>query len=112
MTSRPNATCSYLNDHRIFSAIGFQSQDIREYINAYFQNFTIDKSKCQSQADLLIRQLNNNSCLKLLSHTPLYLRLFCFLARQQMTEVQEEKKEEEEEEEEKKKKSSSIWKII
>ncbi|ETO33993.1 hypothetical protein RFI_03100, partial [Reticulomyxa filosa] len=36
------------------------------------------------QADMLIKTLNNNPTLHLLSHTPLYLHLFCYLAKQEM----------------------------
>ncbi|ETO01673.1 NACHT domain-containing protein [Reticulomyxa filosa] len=74
MTSRPNAMCEYLNNPRMLNVIGFQSQDIQNYINSYFKN--------NNESDSLMKKLNNNRSLKLLSHTPLYLRLFCYLSRQ------------------------------
>ncbi|ETO01989.1 NTPase, partial [Reticulomyxa filosa] len=74
MTSRPNAMCEYLNNPRMLNVIGFQSQDIQNYINAYFKN--------NKESNILMKKLNNNRSLKLLSHTPLYLRLFCYLSRQ------------------------------
>ncbi|ETO32528.1 hypothetical protein RFI_04589, partial [Reticulomyxa filosa] len=81
ITSRPNAMCQYLYHPRMLNVIGFKTQDIRNYIRAYFRNMDID-DKDNSQSDSLIKKLNNNPSLKLLSHTPLYLRLFCYLARQ------------------------------
>ncbi|ETO03668.1 NTPase, partial [Reticulomyxa filosa] len=81
MTSRPNAMYSCLNNPRMLNVIGFQSQDIRNYVYAYFKNIQIDDNN-NSQADLLIKKLNDNPSLKLLSHTPLYLRLFCYLTKQ------------------------------
>ncbi|ETO03399.1 NTPase, partial [Reticulomyxa filosa] len=60
----------------MLDVIGFQSRDIQNYINAYFKNNN------ESESDLLIKKLNNNPSLKLLSHTPLYLRLFCYLSKQ------------------------------
>ncbi|ETO08274.1 hypothetical protein RFI_29114, partial [Reticulomyxa filosa] len=72
---------------RVFNVIGFQRQDVQNYVYAYFRN--IDNY----QANVLIDIFDNNPSLKLLSHTPLYLRLFCYLARQQMNEIEEEKKE-------------------
>ncbi|ETO00966.1 hypothetical protein RFI_36474 [Reticulomyxa filosa] len=62
------------NGNVMLNVIGFQSQDIQNYINAYF--------KYNNQSNTLIKKLNNNQSLKLLSHTPLYLRLFCYLSRQ------------------------------
>ncbi|ETO17843.1 NTPase [Reticulomyxa filosa] len=95
ITSRPNAMCSYLNNPRMLNVIGFQSQDIHNYVRAYFQNMisgdNYDNGKYH--ADLLIQKLSNNPSLKLLSHTPLYLRLFCYLVRQQIKETKEEEKE-------------------
>ncbi|ETO33882.1 hypothetical protein RFI_03214 [Reticulomyxa filosa] len=83
MTSHPNAMCSYLNNKlRRLNLIGFQRQDIQNYVHAYFQNITNDDSNYQ--ADVLIKTLNNNPSLQLLSHTPLYLRLLCYLARQEI----------------------------
>ncbi|ETO07347.1 NACHT domain-containing protein [Reticulomyxa filosa] len=38
MTSRPNAMCEYLNNPGMLNVIGFQSQGIQNYINAYFKN--------------------------------------------------------------------------
>ncbi|ETN99475.1 NTPase [Reticulomyxa filosa] len=73
-TSRPNAMCEYLSNPRMLNVIGFQSQDIQNYINAYFKN--------NNESSTLMKKLNNNRSLKLLSHTPLYLRLFCYLSRQ------------------------------
>ncbi|ETO33378.1 NACHT family NTPase [Reticulomyxa filosa] len=70
MTSRPNAICSYLNNPQILNVIGFQSQDIQNYVYAYFKNIQIDNG----QADLLIKKLNDNPSLKLLSHTPFYMK--------------------------------------
>ncbi|ETN98147.1 NTPase [Reticulomyxa filosa] len=74
MTSRPNAMCQYLNNPRLLNVIGFQSQDIENYVNAYFKH--------NNESNILVKKLNNNRSLKLLSHTPLYLRLFCYLLRQ------------------------------
>ncbi|ETO00614.1 hypothetical protein RFI_36826, partial [Reticulomyxa filosa] len=54
----------------MLNVIGFQSQAIQNYINVYFKN--------NNESDVL----NNNRSLKLLSHTPLYLILFCYLSRQ------------------------------
>ncbi|ETN99385.1 NACHT domain-containing protein, partial [Reticulomyxa filosa] len=90
ITSRPNAICSYLDDNlRRLAVIGFQEQDIQTYVNAYFRNITNNDNN--NQADALIKTLNNNPSLKLLSYTPLYLRLFCYLSRQQMIEMKEDK---------------------
>ncbi|ETO01645.1 hypothetical protein RFI_35795, partial [Reticulomyxa filosa] len=90
LNSKPVVTIQYIsyldNNLRIFNVIGFQRQDIQNYVNAYFRN--IDNY----QANVLIDIFDNNPSLKLLSHTPLYLRLFCYLARQQMNEIEEEKK--------------------
>ncbi|ETO07098.1 hypothetical protein RFI_30294, partial [Reticulomyxa filosa] len=69
-----NSMCSYLNNPRMLNVIGFQSQDIQNYVNAYFEN--------NNESDVLMKKLNNNRSLKLLGHTPLYLRLFCYLSRQ------------------------------
>ncbi|ETO02743.1 hypothetical protein RFI_34670 [Reticulomyxa filosa] len=74
MTSLPNAMCEYLNNPRMLNVIGFQSQDIQNYINSYFKN--------NNESNILMKKLNNNRILKLLGHTPLYLRLFCYLSRQ------------------------------
>ncbi|ETO27417.1 NACHT family NTPase, partial [Reticulomyxa filosa] len=93
MTSRPNATCSHLNNPRMLNVIGFQSQDIQKYVCGYFQNITSSHNNNNSHANALIQKLNHNPSLKLLSHTPLYLRLFCYLERQQITEMKEEKDE-------------------
>ncbi|ETN98203.1 NACHT family NTPase, partial [Reticulomyxa filosa] len=88
MTSRPNAMCSYLDDTlRRLSVIGFKKQDIQKYVYAYFRNITNDVNN--NQANTLIKTLNNNQNLQLLSHTPLYLRLFCYLARQEIHELNE-----------------------
>ncbi|ETO01966.1 putative ATP-dependent protease subunit C (ClpC), partial [Reticulomyxa filosa] len=88
MTSRPNATCSYLNKKlRRLNVIGFQKEDIQDYVHGYFRNITNNNNN--HQADSLIEILNNNQNLKLLSHTPLYLRLFCYLARQEIHELNE-----------------------
>ncbi|ETO35468.1 NACHT domain-containing protein, partial [Reticulomyxa filosa] len=93
ITSRPNAMCSYLRKPRLFNVIGFQSQDIRKYVYAYFQNVSNDYNDNHCQTEILIKKLNNNPNLKLLSHTPLYLRLLCFFARQQTIKEQEKKEE-------------------
>ncbi|ETO27894.1 NTPase [Reticulomyxa filosa] len=82
MTSHPNAICSYLDSPRVLNVVGFQSQDIQNYVRAYFQNIQSDGKDDDHQLDLLIKKLNSNPTLKILSHTPLYLRLFCYLARQ------------------------------
>ncbi|ETN98378.1 hypothetical protein RFI_39132 [Reticulomyxa filosa] len=74
MTNRPNAMCEYLNNPRILNVFGFQSQDIQNYVNVYFKN--------NNESNTLMKKLNNNRSLKLLSHTSLYLRLFCYLSRQ------------------------------
>ncbi|ETO03064.1 hypothetical protein RFI_34346, partial [Reticulomyxa filosa] len=78
-----NVQCSYLKHSKIFNVIGFQSQDIRKYVYNYFQNITdgCDEkdSNDQCQAENLLQRLNSSQNLKLLSHTPLYLRLFCYL---------------------------------
>ncbi|ETO00564.1 NACHT domain-containing protein, partial [Reticulomyxa filosa] len=42
MTSLPNAICQYLNNPRMLNVIGFQSQDIQNYINTYFKNKNIE----------------------------------------------------------------------
>ncbi|ETO02123.1 hypothetical protein RFI_35313, partial [Reticulomyxa filosa] len=63
MTSRPNAMCEYLNNPRMLNVIGFQSQDIQNYVNAYFKN--------NNESNILIKKINNNRSLKLLGHTPL-----------------------------------------
>ncbi|ETN99666.1 NTPase, partial [Reticulomyxa filosa] len=52
MTSRPNAMCEYLNNPRMLNVIGFQSQDIQNYINAYFKN--------SNESNVLMKKLNNN----------------------------------------------------
>ncbi|ETO20144.1 hypothetical protein RFI_17077 [Reticulomyxa filosa] len=97
ITSRPNVQCSYLKHSKIFNVIGFQSQDIRNYVYNYFQNVTDgynNKEKNgQCQAKNLLQKLNSSKNLKLLSHTPLYLRLFCYLTRQQLIKAREEEKE-------------------
>ncbi|ETO34400.1 hypothetical protein RFI_02693 [Reticulomyxa filosa] len=94
VTSRPNVMCSYLKNAKLIDIIGFQSQDIRKYIHAYFQNVAGDSGdndqKDCDQADILLRKLIDNPSLKLLSHIPLYLRLFCHLTRQQILKAQEE----------------------
>ncbi|ETO03041.1 NTPase, partial [Reticulomyxa filosa] len=56
ITSRPNAMCEYLNNPRMLNVIGFQSQDIQNYIIAYFKN--------NNESDLLMKKLNNNQSLK------------------------------------------------
>ncbi|ETO35723.1 hypothetical protein RFI_01339 [Reticulomyxa filosa] len=81
MTNRPNAIRSYLINPQMLNIIRFQSQDIQNYVCAYFKNIRIDDHD-NSQEDLLIKKLNDNPSLKLLSYTPLYLRLFCYLTRQ------------------------------
>ncbi|ETN99437.1 NTPase, partial [Reticulomyxa filosa] len=89
MTSRPNAICSYLNNKlRRFDIVGFQRRDIQNYVYGYFQSITDNDNNMQ--ADALIKTLKNNPNLQLLSHTPLCLRLFCYLARQEMDERKEE----------------------
>ncbi|ETO31721.1 hypothetical protein RFI_05400 [Reticulomyxa filosa] len=55
--------------YNLLNVIKFQLQDIQNYI------------KNSNESDLLIKKLNNNQSLKLLSHIPLYLRLFCYLSR-------------------------------
>ncbi|ETN99103.1 hypothetical protein RFI_38384 [Reticulomyxa filosa] len=63
MTSRLNAMCEYLNNPRMLNVIGFQSQDIQNYVNAYFKN--------SNEASVLMKKLNNNRSVKLLGHIPL-----------------------------------------
>ncbi|ETO14922.1 NTPase [Reticulomyxa filosa] len=93
MTSRPNSICPYLDKKaRRLNVIGFQKQDIQNYVRAYFQNISSNDDNSY-EADRLIKTLINNPSLQLLSHTPLYLRLFCYLASQQMIEMKEERKE-------------------
>ncbi|ETO06542.1 hypothetical protein RFI_30849 [Reticulomyxa filosa] len=88
MASRPNVMCSYLNNKlRRLNVIGFQKEDIQNYVYGYFRNITNNINN--NQANTLIKTLNNNQNLKLLSHTPLYLRLFCYLVRQEINEVNE-----------------------
>ncbi|ETO03427.1 NACHT family NTPase [Reticulomyxa filosa] len=91
ITSRPNAMCSYLKNPRLLNVIGFQSQDIQKYIHSYFQNISNDCSDHYYYAEMLIKKLNDNPQLKLLSHIPLYLRLFCYFTRQQIINEQKEK---------------------
>ncbi|ETO08121.1 hypothetical protein RFI_29269, partial [Reticulomyxa filosa] len=80
MTSRPNVMCSYLdNNVKVLNVIGFQSQDIPTYIYSYFQNIS-KNGNYTGQADMLIKTLDKNPNLKLLGHTPLYLRLLCYLS--------------------------------
>ncbi|ETO34937.1 putative ATP-dependent protease subunit C (ClpC), partial [Reticulomyxa filosa] len=70
MTSRPNAMCSYLDDKlRRLNVIGFQKEDIQNYVHGYFRNIANDVNN--KQANILIKILNNNKNLKLLSHIPL-----------------------------------------
>ncbi|ETO15160.1 hypothetical protein RFI_22204, partial [Reticulomyxa filosa] len=70
MTSRPNAMCSYLNNKlRRLNVIGFQKEDIKNYVHGYFRNITNDVNN--NQGNTLIKILNNNQNLQLLSHTPL-----------------------------------------
>ncbi|ETN98605.1 NACHT family-like NTPase, partial [Reticulomyxa filosa] len=95
ITSRPNVKYSYLKNPKLFNVIGLKSQDIRKYVCTYFRNDD------QRQAENLLRKLNSSPNLKLLSHTPLYLRLFCYITRQQLIKTREEEEEEEEEEEKK-----------
>ncbi|ETO07933.1 NACHT domain-containing protein [Reticulomyxa filosa] len=74
ITSRANAMCPYLNNPRVLNVIGFQSQDIQNYVNAYFKN--------NNESNVLMEKLNNSRSLKLLSDTSLYLRLCCYLSKQ------------------------------
>ncbi|ETO33715.1 hypothetical protein RFI_03387 [Reticulomyxa filosa] len=46
---------------------------IQNYIRIYFQNIQVDEK--------------NNPSLKLLNHTPLYLRLFCYLAKKKIINI-------------------------
>ncbi|ETO03138.1 hypothetical protein RFI_34272, partial [Reticulomyxa filosa] len=96
ITGRPNAICSYLKKPRSFNVIGFQLKDINTYVHAYFQNISNDYGDHHYHhyhAEMLIKKMNDNTNLKLLSRTPLYLRLFCYFTRQQMIKEKEEKKE-------------------
>ncbi|ETO22926.1 hypothetical protein RFI_14266, partial [Reticulomyxa filosa] len=86
ITGRPNAICSYLKKPRSFNVIGFQSEDIQTYVHAYFQNISNDYGDRHYHAEMLIKKLNDNINLKLLSHTPL----------QQIIKGQEEKEEKKE----------------
>ncbi|ETO10949.1 hypothetical protein RFI_26431 [Reticulomyxa filosa] len=53
----------------MLNIIGFQSQDIQNYVCYYFKNINAN-----NESDVLIKKLNNNPSL--------YLRLFCYLSRQ------------------------------
>ena len=76
LTSRPIPLP--LPSARALHVLGFQQADIERYINAYF---TALPSKKNNHAQLLTQVLQANENLHLLSHTPIYLRLFCLLAR-------------------------------
>ncbi|ETO10825.1 hypothetical protein RFI_26550 [Reticulomyxa filosa] len=72
-------------NHKIFKAM----------FMPIFKNISNRYNDYHNHAEMLIRKLDDNSHLKLLSHTPLYLRLFCYFTRQQIIKGQEEEKKEE-----------------
>ncbi len=58
--------------------MGFEDQDVASYAERYFTHH--DQA---DQAPAFLQALKKQPSLQLLSHTPLYLRLFCQLARQE-----------------------------
>ncbi|ETO02122.1 NTPase, partial [Reticulomyxa filosa] len=82
MTSRLNATCSYLRKKSIrLNVICFQKQDIQNYVRTYLKNPA--NGDYNYQADSLIKTIDENPLLQLLSCIPLYLNFLCYLTKQQ-----------------------------
>jgi hypothetical protein len=78
LTSRPTQGAALLTKARALHVVGFQQDDIEKYVTAYF-----DHAKQSAHAPSLLHTLKQQPHLQLLSRTPIYLRLFCLLARSQ-----------------------------